>query len=64
MAHAHLGRPWRTSSPWRDVAESYRAMPILGPPMIALTEHVMRAPYAQRIFGFTTHATLVVAQNA
>jgi hypothetical protein len=63
MAHASLGRPWRSCSAWSVVAETYRAMSILGPPMLALVDHVARAPYAGRIFGFVSNATLVVAQT-
>jgi hypothetical protein len=66
MAGSHrslLARPWRTASPWSAIAETYRATPILGPPMTTLLEHVARAPYAQCIFGFTSMATLVVAQT-
>jgi hypothetical protein len=64
MAQSPLVRPWRTSSPWPVVAETYAAMPILGPTMCALADHVARAPYGSRVFGFVTSATLVVAQTS
>jgi len=38
-------------------------MSILGPPMLTLVDHVVRAPYAESIFAFTSHARLVVAQT-
>ena len=63
MANPSLGRLWSLSRPWPALAEQYRGMPILGPPMTTLVDHVARADYAQRVFAFTSMVTLIVAQT-
>lgn len=52
---------WKTAS-WADLAHYFREIPSQAP-MVALIEHVTDAPYAERIFGATSMASLVVAQT-
>jgi len=53
-----------TTRSWPDLVAFYRDFPVLGPPMVALAQHVDRSPYASKIHGLTMHEKLLVAQTA
>ena len=55
--------PMRPTRPWKALAERYRWTPAFEP-MAVLIEHVAAAPYADRLFGYTSMHTLVIAQTA